>query len=117
MKKTSLVISVAYDNNGIYQNDRDAWTEGAFMSDFAKEIVADPSLAASNDNLLLSTARSIASQDITNDGYYGGSWQGPTGTGSIWTEKGALPEQIMTSGSTAHVLVAAAVLSNLKSQN
>ena len=110
IKKTSLAISIMYNRNGIYLNDRDAWTNGVFMSNFAKMIAGRPDLDFGNGDLLLATARSIVAKDITEDGYYGGSWQGPAGKGSIWTDKGSVPQQIMTSGTTVHVLVAAAIL-------
>jgi len=114
IKKTSLAICTIYNRNGIYLNDRDAWTNGVFMSDFAKMIGADPDLGYTNADLLLATARSIVAKDVTSDGHYGGSWQGPTGTGSKWTDGGSLPQQVMTSGTTVHVLVAAAILNELK---
>ncbi len=114
IKKTTLALATVYNKNGIYLNDRDAWTNGAFMSDFAKFIAANPELVYTNADLLMATARSIVAKDVTADGYYGGSWQGPTGKGSKWTDGGAVPEQIMTSGSTVHVLVAAAILNQLK---
>ncbi|MGV8134174.1 MAG: glycoside hydrolase family 76 protein [Mangrovibacterium sp.] len=114
IKKTSLAICTIYNRNGIYLNDRDAWTNGVFMSDFAKMIGANPDLGYTNADLLLATARSIVAKDVTSDGHYGGSWQGPTGTGSKWTDGGSLPQQVMTSGTTVHVLVAAAILNELK---
>ncbi len=114
IKKTSLAICTIYNRNGIYLNDRDAWTNGVFMSDFAKMIGADPDLGYTNADLLLATARSIVAKDVTSDGHYGGSWQGPTGTGSKWTDGGSLPQQVMTSGTTVHLLVAAAILNELK---
>ena len=116
IKKTSLALSTIYNNNGIYLNDRDAWTNGTFMSDFAKMIAADSELAFANADLILATARSIVAKDVTEDGYYGGSWQGPAGKGSKWTDGGSVPEQIMTSGTTVHVLVAAAILNQLFAQ-
>ncbi len=114
IKKTSLAISTVYDHNGIYFNDRDAWTNGTFMSDFARHIAANPDLAFGNADLLLATARSIVANDVTEDGYYGGSWQGPAGKGSRWTDGGSVPQQVNTSGTTVHVLVAAAILDKLK---
>ncbi len=114
IKKTSHAISTVYNHNGIYFNDRDAWTNGTFMSDFARMIAADPELAFGNADLLLATARSIVANDVTADGYYGGSWQGPAGKGSKWTDGGSVPQQVNTSGTTVHVLVAAAILSKLK---
>lgn len=113
IRKTSLAISMTYNNGNIYLNDRDAWTNGTFMCEFARRIASDPQLAMANADLLKATARSIVSRDVTEDGYYGGSWQGPVGTGSIWTDGGSTPQQIMTSGSTVQVLVAAAILDAL----
>ena len=114
IKKTSRVISSVYNRGGVYLNDRDAFTNGVFMSDFVKKILVNPQFTFSNDDLLLATAESIVTKGMTPDGYYGGSWQGPTGKGSVWTECGSIPEQVMTSSTAVHVLVAAAILSNLE---
>ena len=114
IKKTSLALSTVYNNNGIYLNDRDAWANGTFMSDFAKMIGANSELAFANADLILATAKSIVDKTVTADGYYGGSWQGPAGSGSKWTDAGSVPEQIMTSSNTVHVLVAAAILNQMK---
>ena len=116
IKKTSLALSTVYNNNGIYLNDRDAWANGTFMSDFAKMIGANSEFAFANADLIQATAKSIVDKDVTADGYYGGSWQGPAGSGSKWTDAGSVPEQIMTSSNTVHVLVAAAILNQFKNQ-
>jgi hypothetical protein len=60
--------------------------------------------------MLWTTADSINARTRTN-GYCGGSWLGPAfGTNSGWWLNGSKPEQIMTSSSTANMVMAAALL-------
>jgi hypothetical protein len=94
---------------GLYLNDRDAWTQGVFAGDWAREVLSLPGIAARHLTLLRTTADSIYTHARTN-GLYGGSWSGPaTGAGSRWWEVGSRPEQIMTSSSSANLIVSASV--------
>jgi hypothetical protein len=93
---------------GIYLDDRDAWTEGVFAGDWAREVLPLIGIDAKHWTVLWKTADSIYTNDRTN-GYYGGSWAGPAeGPGSAWWLNGSVPEQITTSSSSANMIMAAA---------
>jgi len=93
---------------GIYLDDRDAWTQGTFAGDWAREVLSLPGIDPKHWVALWKTAVSIFTKDRTN-GYYGGSWAGPAeGPGSAWSVNGSQPEQIITSSSSANMIMAAA---------
>lgn len=99
-------------SKGIYLNDRDAWTEGTFAGDWAREVLSLPGIDAKHWTALWNTADSIYTNARTN-GYYGGSWAGPAeGPDSAWWLNGSWPEQITTSSSSANMIMAAAALEN-----
>lgn len=62
--------------------------------------------------LLKNTAVSIVTNARTEQGHYGGSWQGPAeGMDSKWFARGDVtPQQSKTTGSTLQIVAAAAVL-------
>ena len=94
---------------GIYLNDRDAWTQGTFAGDWVREVLSLPGISAKHWTTLRISADSIATYARTTNGFYGGSWSGPSeGTNSAWWAIGSKPEQITTSSSSANVIVAAA---------
>ena len=100
-----------YNNGGVLLNDRDAWTTAAFAGLWAKEVLILPGVTDEDKELLYNTARSIAENARTPEGYYGGSWSGPAeGDGSAWCCAGSMPEQLMTSANSANILFAAALL-------
>ena len=95
--------------DGIYLNDRDAWANGTY----AGMGCAGAHLPGIDKSILRlpKTADSIFANARTCDGYYGGSWGGPAdGLPSKWFSVGSRPQQIMTSGSTVNMLVAAAIV-------
>ena len=63
-------------STGIYLDDRDAWTEGTFAGDFAREVLSLPGIGPTNSTVLWATADSTYTNAQTN-GYFGGSWAGP----------------------------------------
>jgi len=96
--------------NGIYLDDRDAWTQGTFASDWAREVLPLTGIEAKHWTALWRTADSIYANARTN-GYYGGSWGGPAeGPGSAWWRNGSIPEQITTSSSSSDLMMGAAAL-------
>jgi hypothetical protein len=98
---------------GIYLDDRDAWTQGTFAGDWAREVLGLPGIDPKHWVALWKTANTIFTKDRTN-GYYGGSWAGPAeGPGSAWWVNGSVPEQITTSSSSANMIMAAAALENV----
>jgi hypothetical protein len=95
---------------GVYLNDRDAWTQGTFAGDWAREVLTLPGIDPKHWTMLWTTADSIYTNARTN-GYYGGSWSGSAeGSGSAWWVNGSTPEQITTSSSSANMIIAAAAL-------
>jgi len=98
---------------GIYLDDRDAWTQGTFAGDWAREVLSLPGIEPKHWVALWKTASTIFTKDRTN-GYYGGSWAGPAeGPGSAWWVNGSVPEQITTSSSSVHMITAAAASENV----
>jgi len=99
------------DRDGCYLDDRDAWTDGYFMADWAREVLTLPGISAEQRDALLRTAKAIYTKDRTSAGYLGGSWGGPPeGPDSVWWKAGSRAEQIMTSAGAANVIIAAALL-------
>lgn len=97
--------------NGVYINDRDAWTDGTFVGDWAREVLSLRSIAPRHSIVLDATAEAISTRGRTPDGYYGGSWDGPAdGPGSPWSRGPSKPQQIMVSANSANMIVAAAFL-------
>lgn len=106
----AIFSSPLMNSGGVYVNDRDAWTEGTFAGEWAREVLRLPGIDAKHWTALWKTAGSIYTNARTN-GYYGGSWSGPAeGSGSTWWVIGSLPEQITTSSSSANMIIAAAAL-------
>lgn len=101
--------------NNIYINDRDAWANGTFAPEWALYVLTLPGIDEKHITILLDTAKSIAANTATGDGYYGGSWDGPAeGLKSVWFTQGSRPQQIMTSGSTVNILTAAATIERIR---
>lgn len=95
---------------GVFIDDRDAWTNGVFAGDWAREVLSLPGADSALRTALRQTANSIFSKARTPNGFFGGSWSGPAeGEGSIWWRKKSLPEQIMTSASAVNMIVAASI--------
>jgi len=106
----AIYNSKLFTTNGIYLDDRDAWTQGTFAGDWAREVVPLTGIEPKHWTALWKTADSIYTNDRTN-GFYGGSWAGPAeGPGSAWWLNGSVPEQITTSSSSACMIMAAAAL-------
>ena len=95
--------------SGLFVNDRDAWVEGTFAGDWAREVLTLSGITARHWTVLRSTADSIYTNARTSEGYYGGSWSGPAdGAVSRWWAIGSKPQQITTSSSSVNMIVAAA---------
>ena len=106
----------AYDHlvsdTGIYINDRDAWTNAAFVGNWAREVLTLRGVEDKHRRVLAATAQSIFNHSRTANGCYGPSWAGPAeGPESRWFNKPASnptnPSQIMTSATSVHMIVAA----------
>lgn len=111
IRTADALLSHLVTDQGIYLNDRDAWADGVFAGDWAREVLPLPGIGARHRAVLRATADSIAQHARTADGFYGGSWAGPAeGPASRWFVKNSKPQQIMTSANTVNMLVAAAAL-------
>lgn len=107
---TNAGILKKYNKDGVLLNDRDAWTNGAFVSYYAAEVLSLPN-TEEMQTLLKNTAVSILKNARTTTGYYGGSWQGPAeGPSSRWYAIESVPQQIMTTSTSVLMVVATAVL-------
>ncbi len=96
---------------GVYINDRDAWTNGVFAGNWAREVLSLPGIGPRHIQALKATAESIVKNARTPTGFYGGSWSGPAeGPGSRWWVKNSRPEQITTSANSLNLVLAAALL-------
>ena len=99
------------DGKGVLLDDRDAWANGTFAGEWAREVLSLPGIAPQNLDLMRATARAIYIRARTANGLYGGSWNGPAdGPGSRWSSGGSRPQQIMTSANAVNMIVAAAAL-------
>ncbi|MCE5198632.1 MAG: glycoside hydrolase family 76 protein [Armatimonadota bacterium] len=96
--------------DGIYLNDRDAWSNGTFAGYWVRDVLSLPGIDAKHKDILLKTADAIYKNARTPYGYYGGCWNGPAdGPDSPWSVRGFKPQQITTSTSTANMIMGAAL--------
>jgi hypothetical protein len=102
----SAVARRMVDANGVLLNDRDAWNDGYFAAQWARDVIGADGLEAET---LKRTAVAIVARDRLPSGFYGPDWDGPTAD-SRWSRGPTRPEQIMTSASTATMIIAAAFL-------
>lgn len=107
--KTNEGLLKYYDIGGVLLDDRDAWTNGAFAAFYVSEVLSLPN-TEEMQTLIKGTALSIVTNDRTQDGYYGGTWQGPAKGNSVWYAGGSVPEQSMTTGTAVLMVTAAALL-------
>lgn len=108
--QTAAAIHAKYVREGVLIDDRDAWANGTFAAAWVEDVLTLPGIDRKHSDTLGRTADSIFQKARTKEGFYGGSWSGPSsGPGSAWCVKGSRPEQIMTSGSSANVIMAAAL--------
>lgn len=109
-KTNEGLLNVYVTDKGVLINDRDAWTNGTFAAFYVTEVLSMPDTEAMQ-TVIQDTALSIALNARTEDGYYGGSWNGPAeGNGSAWYKIGSTPQQSKTTGSTVLMITAAALL-------
>ena len=111
VRTAEAILSRLGTDKGIYLNDRDAWSNGVFAGDWAREVLTLPGMDVKHAAVLQATADSIFRHARTADGFYGGSWSGPPeGSASRWFAGNSKPQQIMTSANSVNVIVAAASL-------
>ena len=111
IRTAEALLARLVTDKGVYLNDRDAWANGLFAGDWARDVLTLPGIGAKHAAVLRATADSICRNARTADGFYGGSWSGPPeGPSSRWFAGNSKPQQIMTSANSVNVMVAAAAL-------
>ena len=109
--RVAVAIAKRLTRNGVYLDDRDAWTDGSFAGEWATKVLTLRGIKKQQREILYRTANSIYYHDRTLDDFYGGCWGGPAGgPGCRWCTIGSLPQQIMTSSSAVNLITAAALL-------
>lgn len=101
-----------YDNEGVFVNDRDAWTNTAFMRYFTKLVLIRPEINPRLLDMLKKTALQIATHCRTAEGYYRPEWSG----GTAWTgypNAHTQVDQLKTTATSAHMIMAAALADSL----
>ena len=94
-----------YNKNGVFLNDRDAWTNATFVRQYVLEVLPLEGVDPVNYQLFEGTARSIQENCRTEDGYYRAEWSG----GTRWDNGQTTEKQIMTNATTLGMLAAAAL--------
>jgi|LSQX01.3.fsa_nt_gb hypothetical protein len=110
VETANALATTNYNNNGILLNDRDAWTNAAFMGFFVKDVLPLDGISSDVINLVKNTALSIILNCRTEEGYYTAEWSG----GLAWHKGDTKPEQIMTTSTTIHMVCAAALAEKLE---
>lgn len=112
VRTANALATTAYNHNSVLLNDRDYWTDGAFMRYFVKDVLALEGVDPQVSKLLRNTSLSIMRYCRTEDGYYHPRWSGgaqPVGGGS----SAPVATEIMTSSTTVHAVLAAALAEKL----
>lgn len=106
----SMTTSV-YNNVGVLLNDRDAWTNAAFVRYWVRDVLTLTGIDSKNIDLIKNTGLSIAAKCRTEEGYYRAEWSG----GSKWSLTSATkPDQIMTTATSVHMIAAGALAEKLE---
>lgn len=102
----NALVKTEFNRNGCFLNDRDAWTNTAFLGVFVREIFpleeADPELG----RMLLRTADAILKNTYYEGGFYGSDWD----ASGVWLRDDTCGEHtlwIPANATTVHVLFAA----------
>lgn len=106
-KTANALETTPYNRKGILVNDRDAWTDAAFMRYFVNDVLRLEGISGEIAQMLKRTSISIMINCRTEDGYYHPKWSG----GARYPEGPTYPqaEQIMTTATTVHMTIAAAL--------
>jgi hypothetical protein len=87
------------------------------VGDWAAEVLTLPGIGPEHADILRRTASSIYTAARTPDGYYSGNWSGPAqGPLVVWGAdgKGFIPQQIVISSNSVHMIVGAAAIGILQ---
>ena len=98
-----------YNRGGILLNDRDAWTNAAFMRYWVNEVLTLEGTDKENIELVINTGLSVASKCRTDSGHYRAEWGG----GNKWSTGQTKPEQLTTTSTSVHMIAAGALAEKL----
>lgn len=101
-----------YNHNGVFLNDRDAWTNAAFMGAFTRLALTRSGISPQLLQLVRDTGLQIAENCRTPAGYYRPEWSG----GCRWTgyeRAHTKTEQLNTTATSAHMIFAAGLAEKL----
>lgn len=104
------ILSHLVDPQGILVDDRDAWVNGFYAEEWATKVLPlSPDLLHDGRAVLRRTAVSIATNDRSPDGHYGGDWCGPVDLAkSVWGKKGqGTPAQPQTNANAVDIIISA----------
>lgn len=104
LETANALVRTEFNHAGCFLNDRDAWTNTAFLGFFVREVLpqADPELG----RMLLRTADAILKNACFEDGFYSSDWDGC----GAWLRDDTCGEHtlwIPANATTMHVLFAA----------
>ena len=104
LETANALVRTEFNHAGCFLNDRDAWTNTAFLGFFVREVLpqADPELG----RVLLRTADAILKNACFEDGFYSSDWDGC----GAWLRDDTCGEHtlwIPANATTMHVLFAA----------
>ena len=107
--RTAEGIEKKHTKDGVYFNDRDPWANASFVNAWTLEVLPLEQFKKYKQTLL-NTAVSIFEHARLDGGYYGPNWSSKNSTPeSFAISRGFRPNQIMTSATTANVVMAAAL--------
>ncbi|MCL2884141.1 MAG: hypothetical protein FWF49_01470 [Oscillospiraceae bacterium] len=108
-----LGTNPAYNVGGVLANDRDAWTDAAFAGQFVQYVLPLQGVGNEIKQALKTTAISIYTTCRTPEGYYGPIWS--VNSSGKWANatNGTAADQITTTGTSVHMIVAAALAEKL----
>lgn len=94
-----------YNDRGVLLNDRDGWTDSAFMRYFVQTVLPEEGIDQALIRLVLDSGLHIGEHCRTEEGLYLPDWNG----GTAWKNSGnhTVPEDLKTSATTGHIVTAA----------
>ena len=96
-----------YNNKGVLVNDRDGWTDAAFMRFFVKDVLTMEGIDPAVIGMVKNTALSIVRHCRTEEGFYYPRWSG--GLQPVSGVNTPLAHQLPTTATTTHMIFAAAL--------
>jgi len=104
LKTANAFVGSNYDLDGVLCNDRDAYTNCAFVGFFVREVLSLDGITDETKQLFLNTAKSILNNCYFEEGYYGSDWAGE----NKWTPSvtHGNPHCLTNNATTVHMIYA-----------